>query len=128
MTKLYVGLIILLALTSCNDKEKRDKALKDLDATQQRLIEVNNEISSLETMLTKNISELEVAKDDMNQVKEFQLLRTEAEREQQIRSATEYKLKVEENIENIKSNIQYFKDSVSRTEMQIERLKEFLKN
>ena len=128
MTKLYVGLIILLALTSCNDKEKRDKALKDLDATQQRLIEVNNEISSLETMLTKNISELEVAKDDMNQVKEFQLLRTEVEREQQIRSATEYKLKVEENIENIKSNIQYFKDSVSRTEMQIEKLKEFLKN
>ena len=128
MTKLYVGLIILLALTSCTDKEKRDKALKDLDATQQRLIEVNDEISSLETMLTENISELEVAKDDMNQVQEFQLLRTEDEREQQIRSATEYKLKVEENIENIKSNIQYFKDSVSRTEMQIERLKEFLKN
>ena len=128
MTKFYVGLIILLALTSCNDKEKRDKALKDLDATQQRLIEVNNEISSLETMLTENISQLEVAKDDMNQVKEFQLLRSEAEREQQIRSATEYKLKIEENIENIKSNIQYFKDSVSRTEMQIGRLKEFLKN
>ena len=128
MTKLYVGLIILLALTSCTDKEKRDKALKDLDATQQRLIEVNDEISSLETMLTENISELEVAKDDMNQVQEFQLLRTEDEREQQIRSATEYKLKVEENIENIKSNIQYFKDSVSRTEMQIERLKEFCKN
>ena len=128
MTKFYVGLIILLVLTSCTDKEKRDKALKDLDATQQRLIEVNNEISSLETMLTENISQLEVAKDDMNQVKEFQLLRSEAEREQQIRSATEYKLKIEENIENIKSNIQYFKDSVSRTEMQIGRLKEFLKN
>ena len=128
MTKFYVGLIILLVLTSCTDKEKRDKALKDLDVTQQRLIEVNNEISSLETMLTENISQLEVAKDDMNQVKEFQLLRSEAEREQQIRSATEYKLKIEENIENIKSNIQYFKDSVSRTEMQIGRLKEFLKN
>ena len=128
MTKFYVGLIILLALTSCSDQEKRDKALKDLDATQQRLIEVNNEISSLETMLTENISQLEVAKDDMSQVKEFQLLRSEAEREQQIRSATEYKLKIEENIENIKSNIQYFKDSVSRTEMQIGRLKEFLKN
>ena len=128
MTKFYVGLIILLVLTSCTDKEKRDKALKDLDATQQRLIKVNNEISSLETMLTENISQLEVAKDDMNQVKEFQLLRSEAEREQQIRSATEYKLKIEENIENIKSNIQYFKDSVSRTEMQIGRLKEFLKN
>lgn len=128
MNKLYAGFIILVSLTSCNDKEKREKALKDLDAAQQTLIDLNKEVSNLETMLTKNIGELEVAKDDMNQVKEFQLLRTEEEREQQIRNATEYKLKIEENIENIKSNIEYFKDSVSRTEMKIINLKEFLKN
>jgi len=128
MTKFYVGLIILITLTSCSDKEKKEKALKDLDSTQQQLIDVKNKIYSLETQLTKNIGELEVAKDDMNQVKEFQLLRTESEREQQIRNATEYKLKVEENIENIKSNIVYYKESVLRTEMKIQRLKEFLKN
>ena len=79
-------------------------------------------------MLKKNIGELEVAQDDINQAKEFRLLRTEAEREQQIRNASEYKLKVEENIENIKSNIVYFKDSVLRIEMKIDSLKEFLKN
>lgn len=128
MNKLYVGLIILTSLTSCNDREKKDKALKDLDATQQTLINVNKEISNLETMLTKNIGDLEVAKDDINQVKEFQLLRTEAEREEQIRKATEYKLTIEKNIETIKSNIEYFKDSVFRTEMNIATLKEFLKN
>jgi|LakMenEpi03Aug12_release.lakeMendotaPanAssembly.Ray.scaffolds.fasta_scaffold1794706_1 predicted nucleic acid-binding Zn-ribbon protein len=128
MNKLYVGLLILASLTSCSDKEKREKALKDLDATQQTLIDVNNEVSNLERELTKTIGELEVAKDDINQVKEFQLLRTEAEREQQIRNATEYKLKIEENIETIKSNIEYFKDSANRTEKKIAGLKEFLKN
>ena len=128
MNKLYVGLIILTSLTSCNDKEKKDKALKDLDATQQTLINDNKEISDLENMLTKHIGELEVAKDDINQVKEFQLMRTEAEREEQIRKATEFKLTIEENIENIKSNIEYFKDSVRRTEMKIATLNEFLRN
>lgn len=128
MTKFYTGLIIVSILISCNDKQKKEKALKELDATQQQLIEVNNQISSFEDMLKKNIGELEVAQDDINQAKEFRLLRTEAEREQQIRNASEYKLKVEENIENIKSNIVYFKDSVLRIEMKIDSLKEFLKN
>lgn len=128
MKKLYVGLLILVSLTACNDREKRDKALKDLDATQQALIDVNKEIKNQEDLLTKNIGELEVAKDDMNQVKDFQLLRTEAEREQQIRKATEYKLQIEKNIEIIKSNIEYFKDSSRRTEIKIGQLKEYLKN
>lgn len=128
MKKFCVGLLIIISITSCGDKEKREKALKDLDTTQQTLIEVKNQISSLEVLLTKNIGDLEVAKDDLNQVKGFQLLRTEAEREQQIRNATEYQLKIEENIQNINSNIVYFKDSVTRTELQIARLQEFLKN
>lgn len=128
MRHIHFIVLVCVLLASCQDKEKREKALKDLDATQQKLVEVNDQVSSLETMLTKNITELEVAKDDINQAKEFRLLRTEAEREEQIRNAAEYKLKVEENIENIKTNIEYFRDSARRTEMYIDSLKEFLKN
>lgn len=128
MKTFYTALLACLILTSCSDKEKREKALKDLDATQQQLNEVQNEILSLETSLKENIGELEVAKDDLNQVKEFELLRTESEREQNIRNATAYILGIETNIENIKSNIEFYKDSVRRTELKIESLKEYLKN
>lgn len=128
MNRIYLLLVVIVLFSGCDDREKRDKALKDLDATQQALIDVNTEISNLEAQLTSSLGELEVAKDDLSQVKEFQLLRAEAEREQQIRNATEYKLRIEQNIETIKSNIEYFKDSAQRTEIRIQSLKEYLKN
>jgi len=128
MNKSQVILIVLLLLTACNSREKREKALMELDAAQITLTAVQTKIKSLETTLKKNIVELEVAKDEVEKVKEFQFLRTEAERKQQIREATEYKLKIEENIQNINTNIMYFKDSVRRIEARIGRLKESLKD
>ncbi|NBW34656.1 MAG: hypothetical protein EBR30_06470 [Cytophagia bacterium] len=113
---------------ACDDKEKRARALKDLDDTQQRLLEVRDEIHRLEQSLTNHIAELEVAKDDFNQVKQFQFLRSETQREQQIRKATTYILNIEKKIDAIKNNITYYQDSVYRTETKIEKLKEYLKN
>jgi len=118
----------MFLLTACNSREKREKALMELDAAQITLSTVQTKIKSLETTLNKNIVELEVAKDELEKVKEFQFLRTEAERKQQIREATEHKLKIEENIQNLNTNIMYFKDSVRRIEVRIGRLKESLKD
>lgn len=128
MNKLNVALIIMFLLTACNSREKRERALMELDAAQITLTTVQTKIKSLETTLNKNIVELEVAKDEVEKVKEFQFLRTEAERKQQIREATEYKLKIEENIQNLNTNIMYLKDSVRRIEVRIGRLKESLKD
>lgn len=121
-------LLIVVALVSCSDKEKRAQALKDLDNAQAKLIEVKTTIEGLENKLTYNRNNLEVVKDDLNQVKEFQLLRTEAEREEQIRRATENIRIVETNISTLEGDIEYFEDSVLRTEMHIARLQEYLKN
>lgn len=128
MKKLNIFLLCLLMLIACDDKEKRAQALKDLDVTQQRLLEIKNEVKQLEQMLNNNIAELEVARDNFSQAKEFKFLRTDSERKQEIRKATAYILKVEKNIDAIKSNIEYYRDSVYRTEFKIEKLKNFLKN
>ncbi|NBP68152.1 MAG: hypothetical protein EBU52_05360 [Cytophagia bacterium] len=128
MNKVYILFIGLILLMACDDKEKRARALKDLDDTQQRLLEVRDEIHRLEQSLTNHIAELEVAKDDFNQVKQFQFLRSETQREQQIRKATTYILNIEKKIDAIKNNITYYQDSVYRTETKIEKLKEYLKN
>lgn len=129
-TRLEIILVFLALVTAmaCNDKEKRAKALKDLDYSQAQLVQVNAHIIELEQRLSDNQNELEVVKDDLRQAKQFQLLRTESEREQQIRTATQNIRTVESNIQILENNIQYFKDSVFRTERQIARLREVLKN
>jgi hypothetical protein len=128
MINYSIGLMMVLLLIGCDDRVKREKALKDLELAQEKIVEVKNEIASFEVQLDQHLGELEVAKDDINQVKEFQILRTEAEREQQIRNATEYKIRIENNIEIIQGNIAFLKDSLQRTESRIIRLKEILKD
>lgn len=129
MKKIIPPLIAFTFLfIACDTRQKRDQALKELDQTQEQLVKVNKQITDLENEKVKMTAELEVAKDDMNQVKEFQLLRTEEEREEQIRKATEYGIRIEERIEEIKRQADAMRDSARRTESKIERLKEFLKN
>jgi hypothetical protein len=128
MRQKILTLLVILAFVACSDKEKKAEALKALDKTQAQLVQVNSKIEEFEKELIDNKNNLEVVKDDLNQVKQFQLLRTEAEREQQIRIATQNIRTVESNIQILESNIQYLKDSVFRTENQIARLQEFLKN
>jgi hypothetical protein len=128
MMKTLLALIILVTVFGCSDKEKREKALRDLDRSQQTLVEVKDQITSFQEQLNKTVVELEVYKDDLNQVKQFQLMRTESDREKQIRQATQNILTAKENIEILNSNIKILTDSVFRTEMQISRLQNYLKN
>ncbi|NBP68837.1 MAG: hypothetical protein EBU52_08830, partial [Cytophagia bacterium] len=61
MSKVYILFLGIILLTACDEKERRARALKDLDDTQQRLLEVRDEIQRLEQSLTNHIAELEVA-------------------------------------------------------------------
>jgi hypothetical protein len=128
MIRIILGITTVLVAFSCSDKEKREKALRDLDLTQQTLLEVKGKITSYQEQLNSTILELEVYKDDLNQVKQFQFMRTESDREKQIRQATQNILTTEENIRILNSNIEILKDSVFKTELQISRLQDYLKN
>lgn len=128
MKKIIPVIAFIFLSASCDTRQKREQALKDLDRIQEQLLKVNQHIADLENEVVRMTGELEVAKDDINQVKEFQLLRTEEEREEQIRKATEYRIRIEERIEEIKRQANAMRDSASRTESKIEGLKEFLKN
>ncbi len=128
MQKVYFLSILCAVLISCNNREKRTQALDDLDKAQQQLVEIKSAITALEADLNKNQAEHEVAKDDIDQAKRFQLLRTEAEREQHIRMATEYRLSIEKNIDTIRDQIIQLNDSAKKTEIKILQLMEFLKN
>lgn len=128
MKKVYISIAAVLILYSCGNSEKKEQALRDLDDAQQTLVSIKVELSKYDSLLTQNIAELEVAKDKAEHTKDFHFLRTEQEREDEIKNATEYKLKIEKNIENIKTNIQFFQDSAQRTEIKIQQLNEFLKN
>lgn len=124
-----IGFTFLLLLVSCgNDRESKANALNELDSRKKELIELRKTITELEDLLVQTKGELEVAKDDINQVKEFQVLRSEQEREQQIRNATAYKIKIENRITKIEDDISTKKESVKLTENAIRHLEEYLKN
>jgi hypothetical protein len=124
-TMLSLALVLMLA---CADKEKRAQALKDLDVAQRNVIEIKNQIALVLQEIDKTIGELEVTKDDLQQVKQFQLMRTESEREEQIKHVTQNILILEKNIDILKSNVKVYEDSLFRTEMKVARLMDYLKH
>lgn len=128
MKNLITPLILLTLIFSCDNKQKREQALKDLYTKQQQQTDTKTSIENLESKLTKMYGELEVAKDNINRTEGFHFLRTASTREQQIREAVEYKVQVEKSIENIKTNISTLKDSVSLLSMRIIALENVLKD
>jgi hypothetical protein len=128
MKKIIAPLLIITLVIACNNRNNREYALKDLEVKQKVLTEMNQQVEELNMQNIKMIGELEVAIDRIDQAKQFQFLRTENEREQQIRKASEYKLSIEQNIENLKKQLIELQDSVKQTEIKIEEIKEFLKN
>jgi hypothetical protein len=127
MKDLILFAIIGAFFISCDGKQKKEQALKDLDTSQQQLADIKKQIVDIEIQVTKMTGELEVAKDDMDQVKEFHLFRTEGEREQQIRYAAEYKIEVERKIDSLKIGVIALKDSAFRKQKEIQNLEGFLK-
>lgn len=128
MKKTLFLLFSLLILFSCNDHQKKAQALKDLQLSEEVHTNVQKQINELEQQIVKLTSELEVAKDNINQVKEFKFLRSESKREQQIREATEYKIKIERSIDNVRNQIVSLNDSLLITDTKIHTLKQFLTN
>lgn len=126
VTSLSIFLVFVVSF-ACSNREERDRALRDLERKQQELLHNRKVIEQLRSTLNSSILELEVAKDDLQQVKQFQLMRTESEREQQIKDATQRILDIQKYIEQVSSRLQTVGDSVLYNEGEIMRLKELIK-
>src|SRR5689334_21882075 len=88
MRRILIFLLISSAsLTSCSDKEKREKALKALEQSQQLKADFEAQVEGAKNRVNALEQQLAVAEDNINRVKEYQLLRTSDERDQQIKNA-----------------------------------------
>jgi vacuolar-type H+-ATPase subunit D/Vma8 len=127
--------IILIALISCGPNAKEKAAAEKIkmdsiaQATKQKMeskfalkesIETAaTDIQNMEVELTETKANLEVAKDGMGKIKEWQLGRTPQEREQQIKDQS-YKIdELEKYVENLKSTIQTTKQKINGLEKEL---------
>lgn len=115
-------------LTSCNNRQEKESAIKEFENSQIELININSNLKSLDSLYIYYLSELEIAKADLERAKDFQLFRLESTRNEDIRNATEYVISVEREIKKIKNDIELFKIKSINTTNKIDSIKEFLKN
>jgi chromosome segregation ATPase len=103
--------MVLAAISSCGLSAEETAAIqKRRDdsiaiAVQQRLQEkqeIQNKIAQLKNALATFNADLDAAKDAMNQLKDFHFLRTNSEREEQVRNQSLKIQHIEEKIEKIK--------------------------
>lgn len=127
MKKLTLLLILLFSL-SCNDRQKKEQALRQLEQAQQELPKLNHAKETLDAEILSLKAELEVANDQLARSKEFHFLRTEKERDQQIREAVEKIEQIEQSIKDDKKQINSVDESTQYTQNRILALKEILKN
>jgi len=115
-------------MTSCNDKEKREKALKSLEQGQQLKIDFEAQVEGIKNRINALEQQLVVAEDNINRAKEYQLLRTVEERDQQLRNAVANKQKIEEEIEDTRLRQQALGDSLKAVDGRIQAAKDIIEN
>ncbi len=118
----------ILLLTSCNNREEKERALKAIESRQGLLLNIKDNIKQLDDSLIYSIAELEVAKANLEKAKDFKIFRTESEREDDIRYATENIIYIERYINNLKNRIENLKLDQTFTTNQIDSLKSILTN
>ena len=121
-------LLTFALMTSCNDKEKREKALKSLEQGQQLKIDFEAQVEGIKNRINALEQQLVVAEDNINRAKEYQLLRTVEERDQQLRNAVANKQKIEEEIEDTRLRQQALGDSLKAVDGRIQAAKDIIEN
>jgi hypothetical protein len=127
-TIIISAIILAVIFCNCNNKAAKESALKTLELNQTNLIKYKQSIDTLNKVLKNYQVELEVAKDKVISAKDFKFLRTQDEREQDIRNATKNLQDIEDGIVKTNQEILMFGDSVTQIEARVKALKEILKN
>ena len=137
MKKIFCAFVTILfvILISCGPNAKEKAAAEKIkmdsiaQATQQKMEAkfalkesiktATTDIQNMEVELTETKANLEVAKDGMGKIKEWQLGRTPQEREQQIKDQS-YKIdELEKYVESLKSTIQTTKQKINGLEIEL---------
>ena len=137
MKKIFCAFVTILfvILISCGPNAKEKAAAEKIkmdsiaQATQQKMEAkfalkesiktATTDIQNMEVELTETKANLEVAKDGMGKIKEWQLGRTPQEREQQIKDQS-YKIdELEKYVESLKSTIQTTKQKINGLENEL---------
>ena len=124
-----IALLCLLFLSlSCNDRQKKEQALRQLEEAQQEIPKLKHAKEILAAEIVSLKAELELANDQLARTKEFHFLRTEEERDQQIRDAVEKIEQIEQSIKDDRTKINTIEESAQNAQNCIVSLKEILKN
>lgn len=124
MKIVLITVAFLLALSGCH-QPKKEKVLRELERSEEKLSSYRQTVGSLNEDLAKLQHQLEVAEDNIiiNLVKEFRIYRTKKERAKRIEHAVAAKEAVEENIEKTILKINTLSDSLQTTEQKIRQAK-----
>lgn len=128
MKYLLILITLLFILSSCNNREEKERALKTIDSRQELLLNIKDNLKQLDDSLIYSIAELEVAKANLEKAKDFKIFRTDSEREEDIRYATENIIYIERYINELKYRIENLKLDQTFTTNQIDSLKSILTN
>lgn len=128
MKYLLILITLLFILSSCNNREEKERALKAIDSRQELLLNIKDDLKQLDDSLIYSIAELEVAKANLEKAKDFKIFRTDSEREEDIRYATENIIYIERYINELKYRIENLKLDQTFTTNQIDSLKSILTN
>ncbi len=123
MKTFFYSLLLLSFLSSCAGSDRMMEVMAELSTAQEQLSEVKSEISSHKTAIESWKVDLEVAKDKVNEAREWEFLRTSDEREFAIRQATKEVFRIEGIVEEINKKLSSLQLAASSHEARIEQLK-----
>lgn len=119
----WITSLLALALVGCHPE--KEKALRELEQSEEKLNAYRQTVGSLNDDLAKLQQQFEVAEDNIiiNLVHEFRVYRTKKERAQRIEYAVAAKEVVEDSIEKTILEINILVDSLQITEKKIQKVK-----
>jgi outer membrane murein-binding lipoprotein Lpp len=126
-TILFISFFLTLSFLGCDSKAKKESALKNLELSQTMISTFQQDVDRLSESIKNSRIELEVAKDNAQNAKTPQFMRTHEEREEAIRNAAANVQKLEDYIEKSNQKILVLNDSIMQIKIRINSLKEILK-
>lgn len=123
ITIMSLGLTVMLLSCGPSEETIKQKTKQNMEtklALQDSIKIVKDRKTQYENVLSDAKGELEVAKDKLSRIKEWQFGRSNSEREEQIRNQTKVIDELEKYIEGLKKAIPQIEEEIDLFEMQLQ--------